>query len=799
MPEKGASHGRIRFGSFEADPRTQELFKEGARIPLANQSFIALATLLERPGQLVSREELRQRLWPDNRVVDFDQGMNAIMNRLREALGAGPSGAGLIETLPRRGYRFVGTVQEEGRDGAHRSGEASPPAEANGSDPTTHPAPGAPLAGSANTVHLGSGAQPTESANPAQPDRGAQPIASSNAAHFAQRGLSAEPTSAPPVQPAPAAPYSNRTRRSLTPALTLGTLLIALLGWATAAWLTRAPAPQLANLRLTPLTSLVGREVAPEINSTGDTLLFAWNGAPEAAAGDPLAGRSVAGGRFDLYSRSVDSERLFRITHDGAIAMSAALAPGPADQIALALQTDHDSGVFLTSPQGGSERRVAAANFLNESFMQLAWSPDRRRLAYAAVESDGWSHIDVVDVTSSDQHSLARPSGCADAGTPTFSPDGRWLAFVCTTSVAVYNVYVTDLVANTTRTLMSLQGSPQGLAWSTQGDALIAANDSGSDSGIWRITLHGQSSRLFHPEGPLGPGIAVTERGIAFVRESNVINIWRADLTAPSSASENLISSTRTQLVPAYSPDGARVAFQSTRSGSPEIWLADADGRNPVKLTSFNGPLTGAPSWCQDGRRIAFDSRASGSSAIYVLDVFEGQARRLQTSQTNLSLPSWSQDCRWIIASNGRSALYRVPAAGGEAEPFTQKRTYRAITADSSVIFNVVGDAGVELWSKPVEGGVEAPLPSMKPLRVDDSWTATPQGIYFTSSSSRATEVRLYDFATHVTRVVRTLEKPPDALGGLGIAVSADQHWLLYTRSDRSESDIMMLRPEPSK
>jgi Tol biopolymer transport system component len=252
-------------------------------------------------------------------------------------------------------------------------------------------------------------------------------------------------------------------------------------------------------------------------------------------------------------------------------------------------------------------------------------------------------------------------------------------------------------------------------------------------------------------------------------------------------------------LVPAYSPDGAHVAFQSTRSGNPEIWLADADGRNAVKLTSFNGPLTGAPSWCQDGRRIAFDSRASGSSAVYVLDVFEGQPRRLETSQTNLSLPSWSQDCRWIIASNGRSALYRVPAAGGQAEPFTDKRTYRAITAGSSVIFNVVGDTGVELWSKPVEGGVESPLPGLKPLHVDDSWTATPQGIYFTSSSSRATEVRFYDFATGITRVVRTLENPPYALGGLGIAVSADQHWLLYTRSDRSESDIMLLQPESSK
>jgi Tol biopolymer transport system component/DNA-binding winged helix-turn-helix (wHTH) protein len=835
MPEKGAADGRIRFGSFEADPRTKELFKEGTRIPLANQSFIALATLLERPGELVSREELRRRLWPDNRVVDFDQGMNAIINRLRDALGAGPNGAGLIETLPRRGYRFVGTVQYGGRNGAQQPGQSGGLESATAADLVAHsarsanaaasvqdahmagsssvaaPAQGAPAtespiatasaqgayvagssnaaapvqgahaAGSANAAAADLGTHATGSLNAAHPDLGAYAAGVANTAHLDHRipGARRGPETS-------ATPLSNNPRRPGTFAVTLGILVILLLGWATTSWLTRPSHPQLANLKLTPLTSLVGREVAPTLEPAGDRLLFAWNGAPDAA------------GRFDLYSRSIDSERLFRITHDSALAMRAAWAPG-APQIALTRQTDHDSGVFLASPQGGAERLLAAANFLNESFMQLAWSPDRQRIAYAAVEPDGWSHIDVVDVTGSNKHSLARPSGCADAGAPAFSSDGRWLAFVCTTSVALYSVYVTDLADNSTRALMSLQGVPQGLAWSVQGDALIVANDSGTDSGIWRITLDGQSSRLFHPEGPLGPGIAVTERGIAFVRESNVVDIWRADLTEPSSASENLISSTRTQLVPAYSPDGARVAFQSTRSGSPEIWLSDADGRNPVKLTSFNGPLTGAPSWCQDGRRIAFDSRASGSSAIYVLDVFEGHPRRLETSQANLSLPSWSEDCRWIIASNGRSALYRVPAAGGQAEPFTGKRTYRAITAGSKVIFNVVGNDGVELWSKPVEGGPEAPLPDMKPLRVDDSWTANSRGVYFTSSSPRATEVRFYDFATRAIRVVRSLERPPDALGGLGIAVSADQHWLLYTRSDRSESDIMMLQPDSPK
>jgi Tol biopolymer transport system component/DNA-binding winged helix-turn-helix (wHTH) protein len=718
MPEKGASDRRIRFGSFEADLQTKELFKEGSRVPLANQSFVALATLLERPGQLVSREELQQRLWPDDRVVEFDQGLNAIINRLRDALGAGPDGAGLIETLPRRGYRFIGTL---------------------------NPEPGEP------------GGQPAWMGQLAQADRPA----------------SVQQPQIPPGQ------------RRIGLAIVVGTLvmMLALLGWAIAAWLTYVPHAQPTNLKMIPVTSLEGREVAPVFNSAGDTLLFAWNGAPD------------AGGHFDLYSRGVDSERLARLTHVSALAMHAAWAPS-GDQLALARQADHDSGVFLVPRDGAPERLLAAANFLNESFMQLSWSPDGRRVAYAAVESDGWSHIDLAEVTGSEKHSLARPSGCADAGTPAFSPDGRWLAFVCTSSIAVYNVAVTDLKTNTTRMLLSLQGNPQGLAWTLQGEAILVANESDTDSGIWRITLNGQSSRLFHSEGPLGPGIAVAGRGIAFVRESNVIDIWRADLGSASTASENLISSTRTQLVPAYSPDGAHIVFQSTRSGSPEIWLADADGRNPVKLTSFNGPLTGAPSWCQDGRRIAFDSRASGSSAIYVLDVFEGRPRKLETTQANLSLPTWSPDCRWIVASNGRTALYRVPAEGGRAESFTEKRAWRAVAVDSGVIFNVVEDTDVKLWSKPVQGGVEAPLEGMASLRYSDSWAATPRGVYYTAPSAGAFEVRFYDFATHATHVVRTLESPPEALGGLGLAVSADEHWLLYTRSDRSESDIMMVEPE---
>jgi DNA-binding winged helix-turn-helix (wHTH) protein len=102
----------VLFDVFAADLRTGELFKDGQRVVLPNQSFLALAALLERPGELVSREELRARLWPDGRVVEFEQGLNAIINRLREALGDSASAPKYIETLPRRGYRFIAAVAQ---------------------------------------------------------------------------------------------------------------------------------------------------------------------------------------------------------------------------------------------------------------------------------------------------------------------------------------------------------------------------------------------------------------------------------------------------------------------------------------------------------------------------------------------------------------------------------------------------------------------------------------------------------------------------------------------------------------
>jgi TolB-like protein/DNA-binding winged helix-turn-helix (wHTH) protein/Tfp pilus assembly protein PilF len=108
--EVQASPRRVRFGLFEADLAAGELRRQGTKVRLSAQPFEVLAMLLARPGDVVTREDLRQRLWPADTYVDFDHGLNAAVNKLREALGDSAEAPRYVETLPRRGYRFIAPV-----------------------------------------------------------------------------------------------------------------------------------------------------------------------------------------------------------------------------------------------------------------------------------------------------------------------------------------------------------------------------------------------------------------------------------------------------------------------------------------------------------------------------------------------------------------------------------------------------------------------------------------------------------------------------------------------------------------
>src|SRR4051794_32582414 len=110
MPGTGQQEPVFRFGVFEINPHLRELRKHGVKLKLQDQPLQILLLLLERQGEIVTREEIQKRLWPENTYVDFDNAINSAVRKLRDALNDSPENPRFVETLARRGYRFIGTV-----------------------------------------------------------------------------------------------------------------------------------------------------------------------------------------------------------------------------------------------------------------------------------------------------------------------------------------------------------------------------------------------------------------------------------------------------------------------------------------------------------------------------------------------------------------------------------------------------------------------------------------------------------------------------------------------------------------
>jgi hypothetical protein len=190
----------------------------------------------------------------------------------------------------------------------------------------------------------------------------------------------------------------------------------------------------------------------------------------------------------------------------------------------------------------------------------------------------------------------------------------------------------------------------------------------------------------------------------------------------------------------------------------------------------------------------------NGNLALFVVDVEERQPRKLPMSELALGLPMWSADCRWLLASDGRGRLFRLSETGGAAALFTTQKSYLAQPRGDQVIFNVKHPQGVALWTKPLVGGEEGggeerALDGLPMIGYGEAWAIAPAGVYFTAQIEGVPVLQFYDFSTQATRRVAALPKSPTPGGGLGIAVSRDGRWLLYTRSGEAESDIMLMQP----
>ena len=128
-------HASFALRVFEVDLASGELRKNGLKIRLSGQPFQVLAMLLERPGQVLTREELQKKLWPDGTFVDFDHSLNTAINKIRETLGDSAENPRFVETLARRGYRFIAPVEGVSTESASSSVQSRSPSFLDGERP----------------------------------------------------------------------------------------------------------------------------------------------------------------------------------------------------------------------------------------------------------------------------------------------------------------------------------------------------------------------------------------------------------------------------------------------------------------------------------------------------------------------------------------------------------------------------------------------------------------------------------------------------------------------------------------
>jgi Tol biopolymer transport system component len=275
-------------------------------------------------------------------------------------------------------------------------------------------------------------------------------------------------------------------------------------------------------------------------------------------------------------------------------------------------------------------------------------------------------------------------------------------------------------------------------------------------------------------------------------------HIWQVEVqNNKAKQAMKLIASTRTEMEPAYSPDGRKIAFASWRSGSLEIWVCESDGSHPVQLTSLKGSPTNRPRWSPDGQLITFVSEAKGNRDIYVIRADGGVPKQVRADPSTDSNPNWSADGKWIYFFSDRSRqkeIWKVPVGGGEAVRVSQIRggdSGQAVESpDGKFLYYEKGwPDNYAFWRVPINGGEETLV--VDSLHPEGGQVVANDGVYFISKPDEkgVSYIRFKDFATGSIRTI----VPIEGRVHWGLSVSPDRHSFLYTQIDESGSDLMLV------
>ncbi len=591
--------------------------------------------------------------------------------------------------------------------------------------------------------------------------------------------------------PAAAAALPARSKRRLWWAAVLviaGVLPAVIWTWRRSPEVLREP-PRLAP----PLTSMRGDEASGSLSPDGEQVAFTWNG-------EKLD-------NYDIYIKAIGSPAMRRLTTDPARDIMPSWSPD-GKQIAFVRFGPDRGRIHLISPIAGSERKLTDFPL---AWGAPSWSPDSRWLAVCRnrflkgtdTDPPGSGGVYLLPVNGGEPRALRIPQEGADPWPwyPKFSPDGHHLAYLPGSGISQY-IAVVELGADyaptgAPRRVTRLPIDPDGgYSWTRDGKSLLYVQ-LGSQR-LWRVEITGD--RAAQPVeiagfGAIRPAVAASRDRLVFVKHQDDSDIYRFEVGRPV---EPVIISTSRDVNPQFSPDGRQVVFESERTGDHEIWLAEADGSSPKRLTQGPGLLQEAPRWSPDGRRIAFDALSEeGGYDIWTIDADGALLRRLTQNPGDERDPSWSRDGRFIYFAARREGspsegdswgLSRIPVTGGAEE---------RVAREGGGLPNESIDGKTLFFLKPGDALVALPLAGGPPRQlaacVGTSFVVAPAGIYaldcWRGDPEDPARLFLRDPATGRGRLLGKLDR---ACQG-GLTVAPDGKTILYARQVNEGTDLMLI------
>ena len=724
---------KVRFGPFEADLHTHELWKDGTRIKLVGQPFAILTVLLSKPGKLVTREELRSRLWPGDSFGDFNHGLNAAVNKLREALCDSAEEPKYIETLPRRGYRFIATIEQ------------------------------------IETKEVTSEPSKTE------PVIREQSVTKTNEELFTFAHFLSQEETEPEPQTRP------RWLIVLTSGLVFLGVLVLLLIWFSPSRASKKTPPiaRGPSRPPVPITALTDSTSDPTFSPDGTRIAFRRQG--------------YAPGTSGIFAKAIGSSQIVQLTNNSEDCCPVWSPDGRS--IAFSRSSGMEDQIYRVSANGGPLQKLYSTQ-AGSRRGNLDWSPNGEYIAFAGQSLQGTSSIFLLSFKNLTARRITEPPLLNNDWGPAFSPDGESLVFVRTRETGLpENIVVMPTMGGEVRVLQSwyngILGPP---TWAADGQSILFA--AGAEPQLGRVSVStGQTVPIIEPGSPAWhPAISRSGDRLAYQKVLKSVSVWQLDLTdhdGPHRQSVVVTEVGRNEGAQ-VSPDGKKLVFMSGRAGKMDIWISDRDGSNPRQLTDMGD--TGTPHWSPDGRSIVFDAGWRDHGAVFIVDV-AGAPRPLVSDNHNNLVPNWSRNGKWVYFASDRSGtwqVWKVSAQGGVPVQVTAHGGFAAYESGGVLYYSKHNMPGPEVWRMPVEGGTEALLSPLVRPETWASWAPVDRGVYFIENDinvdARGPIVRFFDFTSGQVTRKATLDQLP-----FWLSVSPNGKSLLYEHLDQENSHVMLL------